>query len=455
MTSRHVVVVGGGIAGLAAAHALGSAGVRVTVLEGSAQVGGKLRTGELAGLDVEEGAETFLARVPEALDLAHAVGLGDAITHPATSSAAVWARGALRPLPARTLFGIPSSARSVADVVGAPAALRAALDHVLPPQQADDDVSVGALVRRRLGDAVVDTLVDPLLGGVYAGRADALSVRATVPQLAGAGGSLVRAVRAAVPASGAPAAPVFAAVRGGLGRLPAAVAAASGATVLTGRLVRRLEPTANGFRVVHGATTDEAVVDADAVVVAVPATPAGRLLADLAPSAARELAAIEYASIGLVATLWPRDCLSLPPGSGYLVPAVAGRPVKAVTFLSQKWAHLDTGDHVAVRCSFGRHGEAGDLQRDDDELVDLAVAELALTSGARGRPAAARVTRWGGGLPQYAVGHVDRVRRIRDGVAAVPGLAVCGAAYDGVGVPACIRSGQAAAAQLLAALSSR
>jgi oxygen-dependent protoporphyrinogen oxidase len=302
-------------------------------------------------------------------------------------------------------------------------------------------------VRRRLGDAVADRLVDPLLGGVYAGRADDLSVAATIPALAGVSGSLLRRAREVTATTGA--GPVFGTVVGGLGRLADAVAAASGATFVTGRLVRRIERTTTGFRVVHGPTIDEAPIDADAVVVAVPATAAARLLREVAPAASAGLDEIDYASVAIVTTVWRRTDLTPPTGSGYLVPAVEDRAVKAVTFASSKWAHLRTDDLVVVRCSFGRYGAAADLQYDDDELVASSVDELRLTARAAGVPVAARVTRWGGGLPQYTVGHLDRVARIRAAVAAVPGLAVCGAAYDGVGIPACIASGQAAATSVL------
>jgi protoporphyrinogen/coproporphyrinogen III oxidase len=189
------------------------------------------------------------------------------------------------------------------------------------------------------------------------------------------------------------------------------------------------------------------------VVIALPPTPASRLLADVAPVAAAELAAIETASVALVTLVWRRGDLVAPSGSGYLVPPSAGRPVKGVTVASAKWAHLDDGEHVVVRCSFGRYGDTTDLQRDDEELVQLAVDELTKTGRVIAPPIATRVSRWGGGLPQYAVGHVDRVRRIRAAVAAVPGLAVCGAAYEGVGIPACIRTGQQAADQIRASSS--
>ena len=446
-----VVVIGGGIAGLAAAHALH--GYDVTVLESTNEVGGKLRTSEIAGLPVDEGAESFLARVPEALGLARAVGLDADLVNPATAQASIWARGKLRPIPPRTLMGVPSSVASVRGLLNPFEGARAALDFVLPAAELADDVSVASLVRRRLGNAVVDRLVEPLLGGVYAGRAEHLSLRATMPQLATAAGSLMRAARVAVPAQTATASPVFATVVGGLGRFADAVSSTSGADVVVGRTVRELRRTPSGFTVVHGATTDAVELAADAVVVAVPPAPAARLLADVAPAASTDLAAIETASVVLVTVVWRRADLFAPPGSGYLVPPSAGRPVKGVTVASAKWAHLDDGEHVVVRCSFGRYGDTTDLQRDDDDLVRLAVDELTKTGRVAGPPIATRVSRWGGGLPQYAVGHVDRVRRIRAAVATVPGLAVCGAAYEGVGIPACIRTGQQAADQVRAALS--
>ena len=443
-----VVVIGGGIAGLAAAHALH--GMDVVVLESTSQVGGKLRTSEVGGLPVDEGAESFLARVPEALGLARAVGLDGDLVNPAATTASIWARGRLRPIPPRTMLGVPSSVASLRGLLSAPERARAALDLVLPAGEAPEDETVASLVGRRLGSAVVDRLVEPLLGGVYAGRADYLSMRATMPQLTPVAGSLMRAARTTLPADSGSAAPVFATVVGGLGRFADAVGAASGAELVLGRTVRELRRTTSGFCVVHGPTTDARELVADAVVVAVPPAPAARLLTDVAPAAAAELTQIEMASVALVTLVWRRADIATPPGSGYLVPPSAGRPVKGVTIASAKWAHLDDGEHVAVRCSFGRYGETSDLQRDDEQLVAMAIEEIGLTGRVTAPPIATRVSRWGGALPQYAVGHVDRVRRIREAVAAVPGLAVCGAAYEGVGIPACIRTGQQAADQVRA-----
>lgn len=446
-----VVVVGGGIAGLAAAHALAIDGVDVTVVESTDALGGKLRISEVAGVPVDEGAEMFLRRVPEALDLVATLGRSDEVVSPRTTAASVWSRGSLQPMPARTVMGLPSDPAALRGVLSASEVSRVALDRFLPGAAPGEDISVGKWVAHRVGRAVVERLVDPLLGGVYAGRADELSLAATIPQLPRDERSLLAAARRVVPKSPSTD-PVFATVTGGMGSLPASVVAAihsHGGVVVTGRAVRRLDRRDGGWRVVHGPTIDEQVIDADAVIVAVPAAPAARLLADIAPGAATELGSIDAASMAIITTAWRPADAPVIETSGYLVPAVYGRSVKAVTFASSKWQHLSASDVVIVRCSIGRHGDVGDLQRDDADLVGAAILELTSYAGFRGAPIDSRVSRWGGGLPQYAVGHRDRVARIRSAVAGVPGLAVCGATYDGVGVPACIRTGQAAAAQVM------
>jgi protoporphyrinogen/coproporphyrinogen III oxidase len=450
-----VVVIGGGIAGLAAAHAAAEGGADVTVVESAPVLGGKLKISEVGGVLVDEGAEMFLRRVPEAIELVEALGRSDELVSPQTASAQVWARGELRPMPKGTVMGLPSDPETLRGVLSDAEVERVAEDLELPGDPPGEDISVGKWVAARVGPAVVERLVDPLLGGVYAGRADDLSLAATIPQLPRDERSLLTATRRVVPAE-ASADAVFATVTGGMGSLPASVAAAvtaAGGVVLTGRTVRRLERTAGGWQVIHGATNDEQAIEADAVIVAVPATPAARLLADVAPAAAGELAVIEAASMAIVTTAWRAVDVPALSTSGYLIPAVYARPVKAVTFASTKWAHLTRPGVVVVRCSIGRYGDVSELQRDDADLVAAAVGELSANAGFAGTPIDSRVSRWGGGLPQYAVGHLSRVARIRAAVATVPGLAVCGATYDGVGVPACIRTGRAAAAQVLGAMS--
>jgi oxygen-dependent protoporphyrinogen oxidase len=258
---------------------------------------------------------------------------------------------------------------------------------------------------------------------------------------------------------------VFTTLTGGLGTLPAYLAKASGAEVRTSAMVRELTPAPGGWRLTVGSAAAPEQVDADAVIIAIPARPAQRLLASVpgASAAAAALGGISYASMAIVTLAYPRSAFPGPGlaalgWSGYLVPAVDGRAVKAVTFSSVKWPHLTehgAGPLEIVRCSVGRIGEEALLQRSDDELAALAAAELAEATGVAGGPVAARVTRWGGALPQYTVGHLDRVAAIRAGVAAQPGLAVCGAAYDGVGIPACVATARSAVSQVLAFLAAR
>jgi oxygen-dependent protoporphyrinogen oxidase len=330
--------------------------------------------------------------------------------------------------------------------------LRASLDVVLPRTSIDDDIAVGAYVRARAGQDVVDRLVDPLLGGVYAGRADQLSLAATVPQLAAhvrKHRTLLGAARAARAQGGPVAGPVFAGLVGGLGRLPhtiADVVRAAGVEVRTATTVRELTHITGGFRLTFGAVPMQQTVDTRAVVIAVPAAPAARLLRDTGAAAAAEVGAIDYASVVTVTLAYDDpDVVAVMHGSGFLVPAIEGRATKAVTYLSAKWSHL-SGDLTFVRGSVGRYGDEHDIQRDDDDLVAAVHNDLAAVTGLRARPMLSRVIRWGGGLPQYAPGHLDRIRRAR--AALPPGIALCGAAYDGVGVPACVRSGQQAASML-------
>jgi oxygen-dependent protoporphyrinogen oxidase len=443
---RHTVVVGAGIAGLTAARVLSATGRDVTVLEGSPRLGGKLLTGEVGGISVDLGAESMLARRPEGVDLATQLGLE--VVHPATTSSSVWTRGALWALP-RSVMGVPADVDAVAGSgILSPEGVERLRSEV-PGRSLDDDedVSVGELVGSRLGEEVVDRLVEPLLGGVYAGHARSLSARATVPQLvAWADGSLVDSAAAAI--SAASGEPVFAGIAGGIGRLP--VALASTLDVRVGATVRELRRTPDGFSLVVGPTTTAEELTADEVVLATPAAPSARLLAQVAPVAAAELAAIEHASMAVVSLAFREADLPPLSGSGFLVPPVDGRTIKASTFSFSKWDWVRAsgdGFHV-LRTSIGRHREESVLQVPDDELVAASLRDLGEAVGLAARPVDSHVQRWGGGLPQYAVGHLDRVARIRADVGRVPGLAVCGAAYDGVGIPAVIASARRAAATL-------
>ncbi|MFE2828844.1 protoporphyrinogen oxidase [Streptomyces sp. NPDC059271] len=459
--SGHVVVVGGGIAGLAAAHRLLGRGFRVTVLEASERLGGKLLTGEIAGARVDLGAESMLARRPEALALARETGLGDLLQPPATASASLWNRGVLRPMPKGHVMGVPGTASALADVLSQEGLRRVERDADLPRTEVGDDIAVGAYVAARMGREVVDRLVEPLLGGVYAGDAYRISLRLAVPQLYAAARthtSLTEAVREiqAKAAAAQQTGPVFMGIDGGVGRLPLAVAesvTARGGEILTGTPVTELRRTGpagsasderrgSAWRIVAGGR----VLHADAVVLAVPAPAAAALLRAEAPAAATELAAVEYASMALVTLAYRSADAALPEGSGFLVPPVDGHTIKASTFASRKWGWIAerNPDLTVLRTSVGRYGETEVLGRPDDDLVRVSRHDLREATGLDAEPVETRVTRWDDGLPQYPVGHHARVARVREHVGRLPGLAVCGAAYDGVGIPACIASAYAA-----------
>ncbi|WP_326720136.1 MULTISPECIES: protoporphyrinogen oxidase [unclassified Streptomyces] len=455
----HVVVIGGGIAGLAAAHRLLDSGVRVTVLEASDRVGGKLLPGEIAGARVDLGAESMLARRPEAIALAREVGLADRLQPPATATASLWTRGALRPMPKGHVMGVPGTASALSGVLSDEGLRRIERDAELPRTEIGDDVAVGEFVAARLGREVVDRLVEPLLGGVYAGDAYRISLRSAVPQLFEAArthDSLTEAVREiqAKAARNQQTGPVFMGIEGGVGQLPLAVAEsvrARGAEIVTGAPVTELRRVTGaeahtGWRVIAG----DGVLHADAVVLALPAPAAADLLRAEAPAAAAELATVEYASMALVTLAYRRSEIALPEGSGFLVPPIDGHTIKASTFASQKWGWIaeENPGLLVLRTSVGRYGETEVLGREDDDLVEVSRHDLREATGLDTAPVAAHVTRWDDGLPQYPVGHHARVARIRDHVGKLPGLAVCGAAYDGVGIPACIASAYAAVDRL-------
>jgi oxygen-dependent protoporphyrinogen oxidase len=459
-----VAVVGGGITGLAAAwevvagHADAGTPPRVVVLEAGDRLGGKITAVELGGGPVDGGADAFVARAPAGVELCRELGLGDELEAPAANRAFVWTRGRLRPLPEGLVLGVPSDLVGLArsGAVSVPGLARAALDLVLPATPPSGDPSVGELVTARFGREVQERVVDPLLGGIHAGRSERLSAAATAPQLAAAAGrhrSLLLGLRATAPqgAAGAgPAAPVFLAVAGGMDRLVTRLARelrSRGAELRTGSPVQALERGEGGRG--WALTTPDGVLAADAVVVAVPAPVAAGLLAQLAPAAAAGLGGVEHASVALVLLAYPGLGAAVPPGgSGFLVPRVDGRLMTACSWYTSKWPGRRPEGEVVMRVSVGRWAQ-DPLGLTDDELVQRVGVELRAAMEVTAAPAAAGVVRWKDAFPQYTVGHLERVDRIESDVARLPGLALAGAALRGIGIPACIDQGRQAAARVL------
>ncbi|HVL27124.1 MAG TPA: protoporphyrinogen oxidase [Acidimicrobiales bacterium] len=431
-----VAVLGGGITGLATAWFLRQAApdLPVTIYEAGDRLGGKIRTSELAGRPVEEGPDTFLARVPWAVELCRRIDLGDDLVEPATSRAYVWTRGALRPLPPGTVLGVPGRLGPlVRSGIVSPAGLaRAGLDLVLPRRSHGDDPSVADVVAGRFGREVAQRLVEPLVGGIHAGRADRLSLTAVAPQIAGvarSSRSLLVGLRRMAPRPGGP---VFLGVRGGLGRL-------------VDRLADRLDGVDVRLRSPVVSLDD---VAAAAVVCTLPAPAAARL----APAeAAAELGAIRHASVVTVTLAYPATALARPlDGSGFLVPRIDGRLMTACSWTSSKWPGSSPDGVVFLRPSAGRIGDDRAVRLDDATLVDRLHGELVEAMGLRARPAEWLVSRWPEAFPQYDVGHQARVARIE--AALPPGLVLAGAPYRGVGIAACIRDAELAAAKAVAAV---
>jgi oxygen-dependent protoporphyrinogen oxidase len=460
-STASVVIVGGGITGLAAAYELvaGGAPGPVTVLEADDRLGGKIRSAELAGRRVEAGPDAFLARVPDGVELCRELGLADELVSPQAGEAWLWSGGRLRRLPGELVLGVPSDLLAVAHSgILSPAAMaRAAADLVLPRSPWPDDVSVGAVVGRRFGPETVARLVDPLLGGIHAGDANRLSMDATAPQLAAVARrerSLLlglRRLRRAAPAGGGP---VFLAPASGLGRLVDRLAeeVGKGADLRTGCPVSKLVDTGEAGGPRYRLETAAGPVPADAVILAVPAADAATLLDPLSPAAASELRDIRHASVAVAllaypAALFPQNL----PGSGVLVPRREGRLMTACSCGSAKWPHWADRGVVVLRVSAGRIDDPRVMDLDDDEVLARLRGEITELLGVTGPPLDQRVARWPDAFPQYEVGHLARVDRIEAALARdTPGVAVAGGPYRGIGIPACIAQGRSTARRVRA-----
>ena len=469
MGKGQVVVVGGGISGLSAAWELtGGAepsgeGPAVVLLEASDRLGGALRSTPFGGRAVDMGPDGFLGRRTEALGLARDVELGDALVPIAGRGASVFARGRLRPLPEGLALGVPTrvwpTARS--GVLSTRGRLGLLRDALLPRPDVRGplgDRSIGPLVTRKLGSRVTDALVDPLIGGIHAGSVDDMSAAAVFPPLlaaAGRRGSLMRALRSEMPAPDPDGPPLFWALEGGMEVLVVALADAlrrRGVDIRLGEGATSLDRQGDRWSI----TTTAAAYDADGVVLAVPAPGTAALLRPHDDEAAALLDAIDYASVMLVTFRVAAENVPEPLyGTGFLVPrhsAPKGREpwaVTACTFLDRKWTHLAREGEVLLRASLGRIDDARPDRWTDGEAAQRAWDDLGGLLGVSGAPDEAVVARHVDAFPQYRVHHLLRTAGVEAAVARLGGLAVAGAAYHGVGIPACIASGRTAARTLL------
>lgn len=451
MTAATVAVVGGGITGLAAAYELsrGDRAPHVVLLEAGDRLGGKIRTTEFAGVPVDCGPDAVLARVPWADALMRELGLGPRLVAPAASGTSVYLRGKLRPIPDGLVRGVPTRALPLlrSGILSPAGIARAGLDLVLPRHDHNGDPTVAQVIGGRFGPEMVDRLVEPLLAGIYAGRAESLSLRATAPDieaLASGSRSLLRGLRAhRRTAPEPPPGPLFLSVQGGLGQLVDRLVGelrAAGVELCTGTPVTELDRHGRRWRLGPRGET------VDGVVLAAPAFVTGPLLADLSPAASRQLAAIEYSSVTVATLAYEETAFPRPlTGSGFVVPRREGWLMTAGTFLSSKWPGLRPPGRILVRCSAGRHGDDRPAALSDEDLVDRLHGELQGALGATRAPAEWRVDRWDRSFPQYGPGHLAGAGAIDAALAVdAPGVVVTGASMRGVGIAACVRQGRAA-----------
>lgn len=445
-----ILIVGGGITGLAAAHELAARGVEFLLLEASDRLGGLIQTEKVDGFTIEAGPDSVLAQKPAALQLCDELGLGPRLmTSKIPRDAFVLSRGALHPLPSPSVLGLPLTWRGILqyDLLSPLARVRLAMEPLVRRRRIpEEDESVASFFARRFGRATVPLIAAPLLGGIHAGRVDALSIRSVFPKLSEAErtrGSVLRAFRRT---SGRPSPEgAFRSLSSGMAELvtaigrrlpPGSVRLASGAATL--------RKTEDGWSV----GTPQGEVNARAVILAAPAFAASRLLAGIDPEASALCAGTKYASTASITLAYRREQVAHPlAGSGFVV-ARSEEPsrVTACTWVSSKWEGRAPEGFVLLRAFAGGATDPHAVDSSGTELTEIAIAELTPVLGLTGTPVLTRVYRWRDAGAQHNVGQIARVAQLEERLARHPGLLVAGSGFRSLGIPDCIADGRAAGA---------
>ena len=425
--------------------------------EASSRLGGVLRTEHIDGCVVEAGPDSFISEKPWASELCREVGLGDELigSNDADRKTYILVRGRLVEMPDGLMFMVPTKIlpTGLSPLFSWKTKLRMTEELFHPPRAATHDESVAAFVERHYGQEMVDRLADPLLSGVYGGEAANLSVRAVLPRFAEMErkhGSLGRAMleaRKKMPIRAGKAAPLFTSLKNGMESLAdAVVARLAPSALLTNTTVQAVQAEGKTWVVSAGMQSDEF----NAVVVALPAQAAAQVMGMTSAELSHELGAIQYNSSITVALGYDREVRrALPPGFGFLVPRSEGKKLLAATFVHNKFPHRAPEDRALLRCFFGGVNAENVWGQPDDKIVRIVREELQQILGLRSEPLFVRVYRWKSAMAQYGVGHLERIERIESVRQQLPGLALAGNAYRGIGVPDCVRSGRDAAKQVL------
>jgi oxygen-dependent protoporphyrinogen oxidase len=459
---KRIAIVGGGISGLAAAFALeerrrAGESVEYAVYEAGPRFGGVLATEEVDGCLVEAGPDSFLTEKPWAADLCRRLGLEDQLigSNDRDRKTYILVKGNLTPLPDGLMFMVPTRlAPALLSTLFSPATkLRMVREWSFGRRGSRGDESVAALMERHYGKEMVERLADPLLSGVYGGEAAQLSVRSVLPrfvEMESKYGSLGRGMVAARQNknSARPAPPIFTSLKGGMQQLLTALVAGLPDGVLQANSpVQALQKQGRGWVVSAGYASDEF----DSVIVATSATAAAHLFEITFAGLASELKAIPYSSSMTVALGFTKDVrAALPAGFGFLVPRSEGKRMLAATFVHNKFPYRAPEDRALIRCFLGGTRDEAVLQLPDDEILGIVRDELGQILGLNAEPLFTRIYRWQGAMAQYVVGHLDRLQRIEGMLKQWPGLVLAGNAYRGIGIPDCVRSGEAAVQQVLA-----
>jgi protoporphyrinogen/coproporphyrinogen III oxidase len=459
---KRIAIVGGGISGLAAAFAIeerrrAGESLEFVVYESSPRFGGVLATEQVDGCLVEAGPDSFLTEKPWAADLCRRLGIEDQLigSNDRDRRTYILVKGKLVPLPDGLMFMVPTRlAPAMLSTLFSPATkFRMVREWRFAPRGSRGDESVAALVERHYGAEMVDRLADPLLSGVYGGEASQLSVRAVLPrfvEMESKYGSLGRGMLAArknmKPAQSGQ--PIFTSLKGGMQQLAEALVAALPADALRAKTpVEAIQRQDRGWVVSAGYASDQF----DAVIVAAPARAAASVLEMASVDLVSELKGIPYTSSMTVALGFDQSVrANLPAGFGFLVPRSESKRMLAATFVHNKFPLRAPEDRALIRCFLGGSRDGDVLQLADDEVLGLVREELRQILGLGAEPLFTRIYRWRAAMAQYAVGHLERLQRIENLLKQLPGLALAGNAYRGIGVPDCVRSGEAAAQQVLA-----